>query len=94
MLINEDDESFESLMTIADGMKPPKESKQPLELVDQDKVLDTRRQAALQQEISKKERANLERPITRDAFIKFKSYESKLEMMDTALFLFGMKLHN
>jgi hypothetical protein len=36
----------------------------------------------------------LERPIKRDAFIKFKSYESKLEMMDTALFLFGMKLHN
>ena len=43
VLINEDDESFESLMTIADGMKPPKESKQSQELVDQDKVLDTRR---------------------------------------------------
>ena len=33
VLINEDDESFESLLTIADGMKPPKESKQQ-ELVD------------------------------------------------------------
>ena len=35
----------------------------------------------------------LEKPITRTAFIKFKDYESKLQMMDTALFLFGMKLH-
>jgi hypothetical protein len=36
----------------------------------------------------------LEKPITREGFLKFDSYESKLEMMDTALFLFGMKLHN
>lgn len=55
--------------------------------------MDTKRQVALQNEISKKERAHLEKPVARDGFLKFADYNSKLEMMDTALFLFGMKLH-
>lgn len=39
------------------------------------------------------ERLGLNKPISRSGFIKFKNYHDKAQMMDTALFLFGMKLH-
>lgn len=39
------------------------------------------------------ERTRLEVPVIRQGFIKFKNYADKLRMMDTALFLFGLKLH-
>lgn len=35
----------------------------------------------------------MQQPVTRQAFIEFASYDSKLRMMDTSLFLFGLKLH-
>lgn len=46
-------------------------------------------------EIRKKEmeKLGLNRPVSRSGFIKFNSYLSKALMMDTALFLFGMKIH-
>ena len=49
----------------------------------------------MQQEFKKKERQTLglEKPVSRTGFLRYNSYESKLRMMDTALFLFGMKLH-
>ena len=31
--------------------------------------------------------------VTRNGFIRFADYQSKLRMMDTAMFLFGLKLH-
>ena len=51
--------------------------------------------AEFDSEQRKKERDKfgLEKPIRRKGFLKFASYKSKLRMMDTALFLFGMKLH-
>lgn len=39
------------------------------------------------------EKLGLNKPISRSGFIKFNSYYNKALMMDTALFLFGMKLH-
>lgn len=35
----------------------------------------------------------LEEPVYMEVFIKFKDRHSKLKMMDTALYLFGMKLY-
>jgi len=35
----------------------------------------------------------METPIRRRGMIEFEDYHSKLKMMDTALFLFGMKLY-
>jgi hypothetical protein len=35
----------------------------------------------------------LDKFISRGGFLRFKDYHSKLKMMNTALFLFGMKLH-
>jgi hypothetical protein len=34
-----------------------------------------------------------EEPVTQEVLIKFKDYKSKLKMMDTALYLFGLKLY-
>ena len=58
-------------------------------------ILNTKRKSELQQEFKKKERETLglEKPVSRTGFLRYNSYESKLRMMDTALFLFGMKLH-
>lgn len=36
----------------------------------------------------------MDKPITRNGFIKFADYNQKLNFMDTALYLFGMKLYN
>ena len=46
-------------------------------------------------ELRKKEisKLGLDRPVSRSGLLKFKTYEDKLKMMDTPLFLFGMKLH-
>jgi len=54
-----------------------------------------KRKSELVHELKKKEARTLglDKPVTRQGFLKFASYESKLRMMDTALFLFGMKLH-
>jgi hypothetical protein len=35
----------------------------------------------------------MQNPVKRRGFLKFANYESKLKMMNTALYLFGMKLH-
>ena len=58
-------------------------------------ILDSKRKSELQQEFKKKDRQTLglDKPVSRTGFLRFNSYESKLRMMDTALFLFGMKLH-
>lgn len=64
-------------------------------LAELSKLVDSKRQNQLQQEVSKKEKIELglEKPVAREGFIKFADYNSKALMMDTALFLFGMKLH-
>ena len=46
-----------------------------------------------EQRKKEKDKFGLDKPIRRWGFFKFDSYRSKLKMMDTALFLFGMKLH-
>lgn len=68
-------------------------SKETKEL--QPEILDNKRKSELQQEFKKKERLTLglEKPVIRTGFLHYNNYESKLRMMDTALFLFGMKLH-
>jgi len=50
---------------------------------------------SLKSELSQKntERKGMDKAVGRTGFIKFKDYESKLKMMNTPLFLFGMKLH-
>lgn len=87
-----DEESFEVLLAMAET-KSKASSKE--EKFDPSEILDQKRIAQVEQEISKKERnvLGLDKPIKRECFIKFKDYESKLQMMDTALFLFGMKLY-
>ena len=59
----------------------------------EDEIFDEKRQSKLQQESKEFDRVNLKKAISRNGFIVFKDYESKLKMMDTALFLFGLKLH-
>ena len=44
-------------------------------------------------EIRESDRLNFEETISKPGLIEFKNYTSKLRMMDTALFLFGLKLH-
>jgi adenine-specific DNA methylase len=39
------------------------------------------------------QKLGLNRPILRSGFLKFKAYNEKIKMMDTPLFLFGMKIH-
>ena len=58
-------------------------------------INDIKRKAEVQQEFKKRERQilGLDKPVQRTGFLRFNSYESKLRMMDTALFLFGLKLH-
>jgi hypothetical protein len=94
--VDPEDESFESLITIAQkGQKTSAGSKkQLLEKAEIDKLF-KRRVDEIQSEVSKKEmqEKGMERPVQKDGLIKFENYESKLEMMDTALFLFGMKLY-
>ena len=46
-----------------------------------------------EQKKKEKEKFGLEKPLQRWGFLKFADYKSKLRMMDTALFLFGMKMH-
>lgn len=58
-----------------------------------EELLDQKRQSKLQSETKEMERSHLKKPIQRKGFIRFADYESKLKMMDTALFLFGLKLH-
>ena len=88
-----DDESFESLITLSKGKL--KEFKHEDLVFQHEDLLDQKRMAELDTEQRKKERDKfgLEKPIKRKGFFKFSSYTSKLKMMDTALFLFGMKLH-
>jgi hypothetical protein len=47
------------------------------------------------QEIKRKniKRLGLDKFVSRSGFIEFTKYHNKLKMMDTDLFLFGMKLH-
>ena len=58
-------------------------------------LLDQTRVAQVQQENKEKDKVSLklDQPIKKTGFLKFDSYESKLKMMDTSLFLFGLKLH-
>lgn len=59
------------------------------------KILAETRAVKLKSEINTKsiERKGMDKAVGRSGFIKFKDYESKLKMMNTPLFLFGMKLH-
>ena len=59
------------------------------------KFVDEKRMVSLKSELSQKntERKGMDKAVGRTGFIKFKDYESKLQMMNTPLFLFGMKLH-
>ena len=56
-------------------------------------LFDHKRQAKLQTETREIERSHLQKMVTRRGFIRFSDYQSKLRMMDTAMFLFGLKLH-
>ena len=58
-------------------------------------LYDKKRKTELQlEEKTSIERDKFDKPIMRSGFIRFADYASKLKMMDTALFLFGVKLHN
>lgn len=59
----------------------------------QEELLDQKRQAQVQTENKDMERSHLEKAVHRKGFIRFSDYTSKLKMMDTALFLFGLKMH-
>ena len=94
-----DPDSFETLMESAfeesksKGTRKKKLTKEQKE--EAEEFVTERRLNELKEELNKKEqeKLGLERPITRNAFLKFADYSSKLKMMNTALFLFGMKLH-
>ena len=58
-----------------------------------DELFDSKRQAKMQAENKEIERSFLKNAVSRNGFIRFGDYTSKLKMMDTALFLFGLKLH-
>lgn len=59
-----------------------------------EELFDEKRKSKLQAESKEIDRSNLKKVVHRKGFIKFESYEHKLRLMDTALFLFGLKLHN
>ena len=56
-------------------------------------LFDTKRKSKLQAETKEIDPTQLQRPVERRGFIRFADYQSKLRMMDTALFLFGLKMH-
>jgi hypothetical protein len=92
-LDEKDDVTFENLMQIDNkltkGASKKGQAKRMLKLVDE------KRMVSLKSELSQKntERKGMDKAVGRTGFIKFKDYESKLKMMNTPLFLFGMKLH-
>ena len=94
--LDPEDESFESLITIAQKSAKGggKKKDKLLEKAEIDKLFN-RRVDEIQTEVSKKEmqEKGMEKPVTKDGLIKFEDYGAKLQMMDTALFLFGMKLY-
>ena len=61
----------------------------------QTKELDLKLKAEALNEIKKKERANLklDHQVNMSGVIEFQDYTSKLKMMNSALFMFGMRLH-
>lgn len=100
----EDDDEENILKFMSYGRAPEKrgrnkqaeEEEEPAILWDKDEVVSQQRKVDIVNEIKRKEKTDmgLEKPIQRSGFMKYQNYEDKLKMMDTALFLFGMKLHN
>jgi hypothetical protein len=73
-------------------LKKTKRTEAVKQLVDENKekiIQKSSKAMQLRKEMLKK----MEEPVTQDVLIKFKDYRSKLKMMDTALYLFGMKLY-
>ena len=58
-----------------------------------EELFDQKRQAKIKTETKDIERLHLKKPVTRKGFIRFADYSSKLRMMDSAMFIFGLKLH-
>jgi len=90
--VDEDHESsFADLLSISEPahLSPHDSSKK------QPKELDLKLKAEALNEIKKKERANLklDHQVNMSGVIEFQDYTSKLKMMNSALFMFGMRLH-
>ena len=90
-------ENFESLMVKMDKKDLNEAANQSDDEVGrpftQEELLSQKRQSKLQAENKELERSHLAKAVTRKGFIRFQDYSSKLRMMDTAMFLFGLKLH-
>ena len=56
-------------------------------------ILNQRRRSQLQYETRALDRKHLDKELKKPLFIEFKDYASKLRMMDSPMFLFGLKLY-